>query len=926
MDLFHCGSQWGYTPMGRVARIPGGYCNQPTGLTAAPDHQYVTLSWTAPHDFLFFEVNYRAVGALSWNIVNAFGTSILLTLSPSTEYEWQVRTCCDASGPGRYSTFASGPNFFTGAYIAGCSAVSAVNIQLQFDEFGNPYYEASWTGTGAQYYIINIYQQNTDVIVFTARVSATTYRIPDLSAVGLITCYEATATAVCQDLSLASESPRSLPFCPGGSCPKCRNLTYTVGQTTLAIGWFPPAEMFSQNYTYNIYLDGLLVASGFPDTMFTFTGLNPDTEYLVEVRANCPSSFSDVTALTVKTKPTACNEPTGLSSTGITATGATLNWTPGAGITSQELIINNGDPIALSDVANTYALTGLPSGSVLSARVRSVCGGLKTTGIETIVNLLGCATVTGLTLTVDSLGLHIKWNPVANRDHYIVDVSLNGGGWTDTEHITLLNEYLFPDIVKGGTYDVSVKAVCLVSGTLVEGTADTDSVTVATDPYGNCSRYAISDIIRVDNTTVGFTIGEVVNRPYGNPIRLVIYADGSTVTPVDTKVVFSPGYYELTNLVAGTAYDIYAYQIVSPDYVEANPLLDGCTLNNPTDYTHANCWIPTIANFNCSWSNPTTLVFALSGTSFTGNQTSLDLYYATEGDDWVFEANLAIPGGLPHNIAGLLRTRYRVKIVVYCSGKPMEPVISDWICPPTPTLTWTVSGTSLALSEGTDPTNYLGDNTLKYKLVLSSLLSSDTTYELSRDNLAVSGLLPNTIYTADIRLICPTDPVTYGSPQTFTFITGSEAQGICEPASFSAFIQDCALKDPINLPPNVDPGGSNDCGFDPMSWDVISYVFVKDPENNLSSKYYFEAIIALNNSEPSGDVLMPGGTAAAIRNTACYPNISSTLDVAIISGATALIAASATLGNDGNLIVSGTYTTNGASRLLLKVSGTYTFA
>jgi len=251
----------------------------------------------------------------------------------------------------------------------------------------------------------------------------------------------------------------------------------------------------------------------------------------------------------------------------------------------------------------------------------------------------------------------------------------------------------------------------------------------------------------------------------------------------------------------------------------------------------------------------------------------------------------------------------------------MDAVISGWICPDTPTIEYNISGSTLRMNEKS--TEALGDETIKYKVTVTSLFKGTFTTEVSRDNMVIEGLYPNTIYTVTVELICSENPELLGSPKTFTFITGNANQLTCAIADFGSVIQDCIIVDPGDDP---NPP-STSCSLNSMSWNVISSLFIKDPANNGSTNYYFETVISLNNAHPDGtDVLMPGGIAAAIAAASCYPNISSVLDVAIVSGAYNLIGASATMGNDGNLTITGTYATNGASQLILKVSGLYTYA
>lgn len=79
--------------------------------------------------------------------------------------------------------------------------------------------------------------------------------------------------------------------------------------------------------TFNVYRDGVLVASGLTATTFTDTGLTPNTAYLYEVsQVNAQGVESAKAQLAVTTLDAAPVTPANLSATSITQTAVVLNW------------------------------------------------------------------------------------------------------------------------------------------------------------------------------------------------------------------------------------------------------------------------------------------------------------------------------------------------------------------------------------------------------------------------------------------------------------------------------------------------------------------------------------------------------------------------------------------------------------------------
>ena len=110
------------------------------------------------------------------------------------------------------------------------------------------------------------------------------------------------------------------------ACAKPKNLEVSeIGSKSVRLSWTPGAE--GQN-AWQICVNGdednLIEADTNP---FTLTGLTPETEYTVKVRANCgDDGFSDWSKEVTFTTDIACPAPTNLMASNISTSSATLSW------------------------------------------------------------------------------------------------------------------------------------------------------------------------------------------------------------------------------------------------------------------------------------------------------------------------------------------------------------------------------------------------------------------------------------------------------------------------------------------------------------------------------------------------------------------------------------------------------------------------
>src|SRR6185295_15270569 len=132
----------------------------------------------------------------------------------------------------------------------------------------------------------------------------------------------------------------------------------------------------------------------------TLTGLTAATQYEAQVRSNCTSTSSAYSASATFTTAAACvaTTPTGLAASGITSSGATLNWTAVSGTTYnvQYRVVGTSTWSTVSPSTNSTALSGLTAATQYEAQVRSVCtSGGSTSAYSASLNF----TTSNVTLT-----------------------------------------------------------------------------------------------------------------------------------------------------------------------------------------------------------------------------------------------------------------------------------------------------------------------------------------------------------------------------------------------------------------------------------------------------------------------------------------------------------------------------------------------
>ncbi|SEM57993.1 Por secretion system C-terminal sorting domain-containing protein [Chitinophaga rupis] len=189
----------------------------------------------------------------------------------------------------------------------------------------------------------------------------------------------------------------------GSGCAAPSGLIASAITTTSAtVGWTAVSGAVSYDVDYKATSSATWVnaATGTTAVSLGLTGLTSGTTYDYRVRTNCASGSSAYSAAQFTTTSTGtCNSPTGLASSAVTATGATVSWTSVSGALSYDVDYKpNASSTWINAATGTAStsvnLSGLTSITLYDWRVRTNCSGGNSTYATaqfTTLTSSGCA-------------------------------------------------------------------------------------------------------------------------------------------------------------------------------------------------------------------------------------------------------------------------------------------------------------------------------------------------------------------------------------------------------------------------------------------------------------------------------------------------------------------------------------------------------
>ncbi|MEO8770852.1 MAG: reprolysin-like metallopeptidase [Ferruginibacter sp.] len=372
----------------------------------------------------------------------------------------------------------------------------------------------------------------------------------------------------------------------GSSCGAPTGLASSSITTSGAtVSWTAVSGAVSYDVDYKLTSSGTWTnaATATASTSVAIGSLTASTVYDWRVRTNCASGSSAYTAAQFTTAAApVCGAPSGLASSSITTSGATVNWTAVSGAVSYDVdykLTSSGTwtNAATATASTSVAIGGLGASSVYDWRVRTNCsfGSSGYTAAQfTTAGVVTCNAPTGLSSSsITTSTATVSWTAASGAVSYAVDYKLNAAStWTSFSTAQTGVSASLTGLTASSLYDWRVTTNCS-SGTSTAAaaqftTATASSCATAFEPNetlataadissGVTNSAAISTATDIDyyKITISATSNMVYNLvgPSGNDYDLFIYNSagtqlGSGETSTATETV------SLSGQAAGTYY------------------------------------------------------------------------------------------------------------------------------------------------------------------------------------------------------------------------------------------------------------------------------------------------------------------------------------------------------------------------------------
>ncbi len=246
---------------------------------------------------------------------------------------------------------------------------------------------------------------------------------------------------------------------------------------------------------------------------------------------------------TVTATPT-CGTVSGLASSAITTSGATINWTALGGALNYDVDYKTSASstwtnAATATTATSVNLSGLSEVTVYDWRVRANCTGAtgtySTAQFTTLSSTPTCGTVSGLTSSgITTAAATISWSALSGALNYDVDYKANTSvTWISAAVATTSTSVNLSGLTAGTLYDWRVRANCTgATGSYTQAQFTTTAAVTCPGPYDVSTNGTASGAATIPfNTDVKGLINPSGDNDY---YRFVITTGGTATITLNT--------------------------------------------------------------------------------------------------------------------------------------------------------------------------------------------------------------------------------------------------------------------------------------------------------------------------------------------------------------------------------------------------------
>ncbi len=450
------------------------------------------ISWSPVALVDSYDYRYRATGAATWTEVNTTSTSASLSgLTPETEYEFQVRSnCTDES-----SAYSASSLFTTTAEPLPCTVTTPTGLAAS--GITDTSADIAWDAV-AEATTYNYRYRATGTTTWTDGSSATTSA--SISGLTELTEYEVQVNAECPDETSAFSASVTFTTLEGSNEQPCdiapQNISATSTDTTSDLTWDPVENANFYQYRYRPAAGGAWTNGTTTTNSLSLTGLTASTAYVMNMRTSCSTGTSPVATFNWSTTDgggATCDVPTGLSSSGITQTEATISWSAVTGADDYNYRYRATGAATWNDAstaATSAALTGLTADTEYEFQVQTNCTSESSefspsatfTTLADVVDpcdIPGGLSASGITTSEAT----ISWSAASGANSYNYRYRIDGSGaWTDAN--TTSTSADLTGLAEGTTYEFQIESVCDAgtSGYSASATFTTDTSGGGTTP------------------------------------------------------------------------------------------------------------------------------------------------------------------------------------------------------------------------------------------------------------------------------------------------------------------------------------------------------------------------------------------------------------------------------------------------------------